>query len=210
MFLGGTMAPRGSAQWSASPLDLLAENQPGTRLDGIPQLFLQTFVIARWPICWNLDMTSRWRWSMVGSWWSVVWGETSLEVLNIWSSSSSFRSDDLECLRSVEIYCPSSNKFVQFLKSGLWKFLLSRWSRGPDLTTARAGSACLNVPNFCTVNSAAFWEIAKKSPTFNLESCLSSGSSSCLQLHKSTSHSNTYLEVNKKVFCLDHRVISIK
>ena len=38
MFLGGTMAPRRCARWSASPLDLLAENQPGTRLDGIPQL----------------------------------------------------------------------------------------------------------------------------------------------------------------------------
>ena len=23
--------------------------------------FLQTFVIVRWPICWNLEVTSRWR-----------------------------------------------------------------------------------------------------------------------------------------------------
>ena len=54
------------------------------------------------------------------------------------------------------------------------------------------------------------FERLPRSPTFNLESCLSSRASSCQQLHKSTSHSNTYLEVNKKVFCLDHRVISIK
>ena len=68
MFWVGSMAPRGCVQWSASPLDLLAENQPGTRLDGIPQLFLQTFVIVRWPICWNLALSSLWQSSMVGSW----------------------------------------------------------------------------------------------------------------------------------------------
>ena len=62
----------------------------------------------------------------------------------------------------------------------------------------------------CIVNSAAFWKIARKSPASNLESCLSSRASSCQQLHKSTSHSNTYLEVNKKVFLLDHRVVSFE
>ena len=27
---------------------------------GFLNFFLQTFVIARWPICWNLEVTSRW------------------------------------------------------------------------------------------------------------------------------------------------------
>ena len=53
----------------------------------------------------------------------------------------------------VDVYCPSSNKFVPILSFGQDVKMArskadfeSRWSRGPELVTARKGLACLAVP----------------------------------------------------------------
>ena len=53
----------------------------------------------------------------------------------------------------VDVYCPASNKFVPFLSFGQYVKMArskadfeSRWSRGPELVTARSALACLTVP----------------------------------------------------------------
>ena len=60
-------------------------------------------------------------------------------------------ADGRDCNR-VDIYCPATNRFflpshllTRYVLSNVFVFA-SRWSRGPELLTARSALACVPVP----------------------------------------------------------------
>ena len=119
MFWVGSMAPRGCVQWSASPLDLLAADQGGTRWDLSKSTHLEDLAVK---VADMLEPRSNFSVAILNGRLFVMggcrqdnksWDIVILMVkINLACRGQAGRS---EVCNLVDVYCPASNKYVSVL-----------------------------------------------------------------------------------------------
>ena len=119
MFWVGSMAPRGCVRWSASPLDLLAADQGGTRWDPSKSTHLEDLAVK---VADMLEPRSNFSVAILNGRLFVMGGYR--QDIKSWDIVILMVKINLACrglagrpevCNLVDVYCPASNKYVSVL-----------------------------------------------------------------------------------------------